>query len=73
MNEMGRLVLLFSNLAESAGLSDLHPVKKELTEQHRFKKIRLLKRKVKQSSKKTKRRDHRKNEFVELWELEKIF
>ncbi|MCC5906880.1 MAG: class I SAM-dependent methyltransferase [Balneolaceae bacterium] len=73
MNDEGRLVLLFSNLAESEGLSDLHPVKKELTEQQRFKKIRLLKRKVKQSSKKTKRRDHRKNEFVELWELEKIF
>lgn len=73
MNEMGRLILLFSNLAESAGVSDFHPVKIELAEQQRFKKIRLLKRKVKQSSKKTKRRDHRKNEFVELWELEKIF
>jgi predicted RNA methylase len=69
VNEEGRLVVLFSNLAESVGASDLHPVKKELSEHQRFRKIRLLKRKVKRSSGKTKRRDHRKNEFVELWEL----
>ncbi len=69
MDGEGRLVVLFSNLAETEGVSDHHPVKKELSEHNRFRKIRLLKRKVKRPSKKTKRRDHRKNEFVELWEL----
>jgi precorrin-6B methylase 2 len=69
MNKGGRLVILFSNLAESVGAGEHHPVKKELAGNQRFREIRLLKQKVKESSKKTKRRDHRKNEFVELWEL----
>jgi 16S rRNA G966 N2-methylase RsmD len=65
----GKLIILFSNLAESQDITDQHPVKAELEGQSRFRLLRLLKRKVKPSSKKTKRRDHRKNEFVELWEL----
>lgn len=71
LNECGSLVLLFSNLAETTGLSDDHPVLSELENHNRFKKISLLKKKVVKSSKKTKRRDHRKKEFVELWELQK--
>jgi len=70
IHDKGKLVLLFSNLAESQGVTGQHPVKEELANHSRYRQTRLLKRKVKQSSKKTKRRDHRKNEFVELWELE---
>jgi len=69
IHDKGKLVLLFSNLAESQGVTGQHPVKEELVNNNRYRQIRLLKRKVKQSSKKTKRRDHRKNEYVELWEL----
>lgn len=70
LKEGGRVVILFSNLAESVGISDEHPVKKELQYGGRFNKIGVQKRKVVKASKKTKRRDHRKREFVELWELE---
>lgn len=69
INDNGRLVILFSNLAESEGVTDLHPVKDELEQNRRYKKVNFQKKKVKGSSKKTKRRDHRKKEFVELWEL----
>lgn len=72
LNEGGKLVVLFSNLAESAGAADFHPVKDELNIQKRYRQISLRKRKVKRSSKKTKRRDHRKKEYVELWELEPL-
>jgi hypothetical protein len=69
LNEDGTLILLFSNLARTAGVGDTHPVEEELEKNNRFRKVRLIKRKVSKPSRKTKRRDHRKDEFVELWEL----
>tara|TARA_R100001143_G_scaffold63515_2_gene71212 strand:+ start:1061 stop:2167 length:1107 start_codon:yes stop_codon:yes gene_type:complete len=65
----GRIVLLFSNLAQVEGYHDEHPVISELALNNRFKKVDLIKRKAAQKSKKTKRRDHRKKEYIELWEL----
>ncbi len=69
--EKGRLVILFSNLAEVAGLEVDHPVEKELKSNSRFEKVKYVKRKVVKPSKKTKRRNHRTEEYVELWELKK--
>lgn len=65
----GRLVLLFSNMAENQGLSNTHPVREELNSGKRFREIRKLTGSVDQKSPKTKRRDHRAEEVVELWEL----
>ncbi len=69
LNENGRLVVLFSNLGQSAGMEAVHPVEEELKNNRRFGKVRMLQRKAKAPSKKTRRRDHRKDEVVELWEL----
>jgi len=65
----GRIVLLFSNLAQIIGTDDFHPIKEELEKFDRFKKELLLQKNVKVASKKTKRTDSRKNERVELWVL----
>ena len=65
----GRLVLLFSNMAVNQGLSNSHPVREELDTGNRFAEIRKLTGNVAQKSAKTKRRDHREEEVVELWEL----
>lgn len=69
LNENGRIVILFSNLALVEGYQVEHPVISELALQNRFKKSDLIKRKSAQKSKKTKRRDNRKNEYIELWVL----
>ncbi len=69
--EEGKLVVLFSNLAQSTGAGTEHPMDEELQNYDRFEKVRVIKRKVKQGSRKTKRRDNRKQEYVELWELKK--
>lgn len=69
----GRLVMLFSNLAQTEGVSESHPVKAELSKYNRFRKIDLIEKKAAKASHKTKRRSHRKNEMIELWVLEKIF
>ncbi|QXP61263.1 methyltransferase [Olleya sp. HaHaR_3_96] len=66
----GKLVLLFSNLAEITEVSKTHPIEKELAEGGRFVLEKCLKRKVKLSSDKTKRDQHwRALEEVELWIL----
>jgi len=65
----GRIVLLFSNLAQITGKDDFHPILDELEKSDRFKKELLLRKNVKFASKKTKRTDSRKNEKVELWVL----
>jgi methylase of polypeptide subunit release factors len=70
LNDNGRIVILFSNLALVEGYSAEHPVISELALNNRFKKVELIKRKSAQKSKKTKRRDNRKNEYIELWELQ---
>ncbi len=66
----GKLVLLFSNLAHITNFSRSHPIKKEIAEGGRFTKELLLKKSVKQASKKTKRdQNWRSAEIVELWVL----
>ncbi len=65
----GRIVLLFSNLAQIVGKDSFHPIEEELDKSDRFKKELLLKKNVKAASKKTKRSNSRRNEKVELWVL----
>ena len=72
LNAEGRLVLLFSNLAQTEGVTQNHPVKTELSEHNRFRKIDLFEKKAAKASRKSKRRSHRKDEIIELWVLEKV-
>lgn len=66
----GKLVLLFSNLAQITDVTKEHPIEKELAEGGRFKLLNCFKRTVKAASDKTKRNQHwRSSEKVELWEL----
>lgn len=65
----GRIVLLFSNLAQIIGTDGYHPIEKELRESDRFNKELFLQKSVKAASKNTKRTDSRKKEKVELWVL----
>lgn len=66
----GKLVLIFSNLAEITNVTQEHPIKKELAEGGRFKLERCFKKTVKVASKKTTRDSHwRSSEEVELWVL----
>ena len=66
----GKLVIIFSNLAQITNVAKDHPIKKELAEGGRFLLERCLKKKVKAASKKTKRDQYwRSSEEVELWVL----
>lgn len=66
----GKLLFLFSNLAQLTELTKEHPVEKELAEGNRFKLERKFTKSVRAASKKTKRNQHwRESEKVELWEL----
>ncbi|SHI57626.1 methyltransferase [Algibacter luteus] len=66
----GKLVLLFSNLAQISGLTTSHPIVKELAEGGRFQLANYHKKSVKAASDKTKRQQPwRSAETVELWEL----
>lgn len=66
----GKLVLLFSNLAQITGLTEEHPIIKELEEGSRFRKEYFVQKKVLAASQKTKRNQHwRGSEMVELWVL----
>ncbi|MCK4919593.1 MAG: methyltransferase [Bacteroidales bacterium] len=70
LTDKGKLILLFSNLAKISGLTDKHPIKKELAEGGRFKKELFLEKKAGPASKKTKRdQNWRNSEMVELWVL----
>lgn len=69
LEKEGKLVLLFSNLAEVVEEYTVHPIRNELNNTDRFKKELYTQRNVKPSSKKTKRKDWRKDEKVELWVL----
>jgi methylase of polypeptide subunit release factors len=69
LDQDGRLVILFSNLGQTEGVQIRHPVEEELANNRRFAKTRMLRQKAKPPSKRTRRRDHRKEEHVELWEL----
>ena len=66
----GKLVLLFSNLAQITEVTKQHPIEKELAKGGRFKLEKCFKKKVKLASKKTKRDQYwRETEEVELWIL----
>lgn len=66
----GKLVIIFSNLAQITNLTKEHPVKKELVEGGRFQLEKQLSKTVKAASQKTKRDQHwRGEEEVELWVL----
>jgi len=66
----GKLVILFSNLAQITNVIKDHPIKKELAEGGRFQLEKHLKKRVKAASEKTKRdQSWRSTEQVELWVL----
>ncbi|MDN3664300.1 methyltransferase [Algibacter miyuki] len=66
----GKLVIIFSNLAEITNVTEVHPIAKELAEGGRFKLENCLRKSVKSASNKTKRNQNwRGEEMVELWEL----
>jgi hypothetical protein len=66
----GRLVLLFSNLAQLTIPGTIHPIEAELSTHNRFKKELFLQKKVSQASSKTRRNQSRRTEeMVELWVL----
>ena len=66
----GKIVMLFSNLAQITKVIESHPIEEELAKGGRFKKELLVKKSVKSASKKTRRNQHwRSSEMVELWVL----
>ena len=66
----GKLVIIFSNLAQITNVTKNHPIEKEIAEGGRFQLERCLKKTVKAASDKTKRDQHwRASEEVELWIL----
>lgn len=66
----GKLLLIFSNLAQITNVTTEHPIEKELAEGGRFQLERCFKKSVKTASNKTKRDQHwRTLEEVELWVL----
>ena len=66
----GKLVILFSNLAQITNVTKDHPIEKELAEGERFQLEKCLKKTVKAASEKTKRDQYwRSSEEVELWVL----
>ncbi|MDE0769003.1 MAG: methyltransferase [Opitutaceae bacterium] len=69
----GKLVLLFSNLAQVTHLTKTNPIEEELESGGRFQKDLLVKSKVNAASNKTRRNQTwREDEFVELWVLKLI-
>ncbi|MEH6535509.1 MAG: methyltransferase [Psychroserpens sp.] len=69
----GKLVLLFSNLAQITNVTTDHPIETELAEGNRFQLEKCFKKSVKAASSKTKRDQHwRSSEEVELWVLTHI-
>jgi len=70
LTENGKIILLFSNLAQITNQTEDHPIKKELSENNRFKKELFIRKKVAKASKKTQRNQNwRDKELVELWVL----
>lgn len=68
----GKLVVIFSNLAQITNLRKDHPIEKEIAKGGRFQLEKCLKKPVKASSDKTKREQKwRATEEVELWVLTK--
>jgi len=69
LSSEGKVVLIFSNLAQVVDEESTHPIIEELQKNNRFRKDLHLKRDVRASSRRTKRRDARDKEKVELWVL----
>jgi len=70
LNPDGRVLLLFSNLAQITGASEGHPIDDELANGGRFEKELFIQRKVNPASKNTRRyQNWRDDELVELWVL----
>ena len=69
LSDEGKIVLIFSNLAQVVDKESTHPIIEELQRNNRFRKDLHPTRDVKASSNKTKRTDSRDNEKVELWVL----
>ena len=66
----GKLVIIFSNLAQITNVTEEHPIEKEIAKGGRFQLEKKLTRTVKAASDKTKRDQHwRASEEVELWIL----
>ncbi len=66
----GRVVLLFSNLAQITKVGKGHPIEEELSGGGRFQKELFIQKKVRSSSKNTRRNQNwRSSEMVELWVL----
>lgn len=69
----GRVILLFSNLAQISGSNKFHPIEKELDEGGRFQKDLFIQQKVGKASKHTRRNQNwRSFEMVELWVLKTV-
>lgn len=70
LKDNGRVIIIFSNLAQITKLSDNHPIENELTKNGRFQKELFIQKKVGAASKKTQRNQNwRSSEMVELWVL----
>lgn len=66
----GKLVIIFSNLAQITNVTTEHPIENEIANNDRFELERTFKKRVNSASEKTKRNPHwRDLEEVELWEL----
>jgi len=73
LNPDGRLVVLFSNLAQVTHQTKTNPIAEEIEHGGRFRKEALVKSKVKAASTKTRRNQNwREAEFVELWVLKPL-
>lgn len=69
----GKVVLLFSNLAQITNTTEIHPIESELINGGRFQKELMIQKKVRLASKKTQRNQNwRGEERVELWVLKSV-
>ena len=69
----GRVIILFSNLAQVTGVSSTHPVEMELAKGGRYEKELFVQKSVGKASKKTRRNQNwRDSEKVELWVLKRL-
>ncbi len=70
LNTNGRVVILFSNLAQITKTGKAHPIEEELSAGGQFQKELFIQKEVRPASKKTKRNQNwRASEMVELWVL----
>jgi hypothetical protein len=73
LNEGGRVVVIFSNLARITNHETVHPIENELAVGERFVKERFIDKQVRAASKNSRRNlDRRSDEKVELWVLKPL-